>query len=173
MNYYNEIKNKLIDNEIYSKVKDYSKERNRVITYFEIGKLLTEAGGKYGDNIIDEYSKKLIIEVGKKYNRSTLFRMRQFYNVFNNEKVAPLVQQLSWGHCLILLPIKNIDKINYYIKQISNRNLSKRQLEEIVKNNEYERLPIETKNKLMYEEKIGVKDLVSNPILIKNKNNIE
>ena len=47
MNYYNEIKTKLIDNEIYSKVKDYSKERHKVITYFEIGKLLTEAGGKY------------------------------------------------------------------------------------------------------------------------------
>ena len=28
MNYYDEIKNKLIDNEIYSKVKDYSKERH-------------------------------------------------------------------------------------------------------------------------------------------------
>ena len=28
MNYYNEIKNKLIDNEIYARVKDYSKERN-------------------------------------------------------------------------------------------------------------------------------------------------
>ena len=49
MNYYNEIKNKLIDNEIYSKVKDYSKERHKVIIYFEIGKLLTEAGGRYGD----------------------------------------------------------------------------------------------------------------------------
>lgn len=34
MNYYNEIKNKIIDNETYSKVKDYSKERHRVITYF-------------------------------------------------------------------------------------------------------------------------------------------
>jgi hypothetical protein len=66
MNYYNEIKSKLIDNEVYSKVKDYSKERHKVITYFEIGKLLKEAGGKYGDNIIDEYSKKLVIEVGKK-----------------------------------------------------------------------------------------------------------
>ena len=44
MNYYNEIKNKLIDNEIYSKVKDYSKERHKVITYFEVGKLLDEAG---------------------------------------------------------------------------------------------------------------------------------
>ena len=48
MNYYNEIKNKLIDNEIYLKVKDYSKERHRVITYFEIGRLLYEAGSKYG-----------------------------------------------------------------------------------------------------------------------------
>ena len=44
MNYYNEIKNKIIDNEIYSKVKDYSKERHKVITYFEIGRLLKEAG---------------------------------------------------------------------------------------------------------------------------------
>ena len=90
MNYYNEIKNKIIDNEIYAKVKDYSKERHKVITYFEIGRLLNEAGGKYGDNIIEEYSKKLVIEVGKKYNRWTLFRMKQFYKIFNNSKVSTL-----------------------------------------------------------------------------------
>ena len=65
MNYYNEIKKKIIDDEVYSKIKNYSKERHRVITYFEIGKLLKDAGGKYGDNIIDEYSKKLVVEVGK------------------------------------------------------------------------------------------------------------
>ena len=173
MNYYNEIKNKIIDNEVYSKIKDYSKERHKVITYFEIGKLLTEAGGKYGDNIIEEYSKKLVIEVGKKYNRSTLFRMKQFYNVFSNEKVAPLVQQLSWSHCLILLPIKNINEINYYINQVSKRNLSKRQLEEIVKNNEYERLTVATRNKLINKDRVEVKDLVPNPILIRNRNNTE
>jgi len=95
VNYYNEIKNKIIDNEVYAKIKDYSRERNKVITYFEIGRLLTEAGGKYGDNIIDEYSKKLILEVGKKYNRRTLFRMKQFYNVFSNEKVSTMLTQLS------------------------------------------------------------------------------
>ena len=65
MNFYNEIKIKLLDNEIYSKVKDYSKERHKVITYFEIGKLLSDAGKKYGKNIIKQYSEKLIIEVGK------------------------------------------------------------------------------------------------------------
>lgn len=65
MNYYEEIKNKIIDNKIYSKVKDYSKERNTINTYFEIDRILTETGGKYGDNIIDEYSKKLVVEVDK------------------------------------------------------------------------------------------------------------
>ena len=173
MNYYNEIKNKIIDNEVYSRIKDYSKERHKVITYFEIGKLLNEAGGKYGDKIIDEYSKKLVKEVGKKYNKRTLFRMKQLYNIFNDEKVSPLVTQLTWTHYLILLSIKNKNAIYYYIDQVSKRNLSKRQLEKIIKLNEYERLPIETKNKLINEEKINVKDLIPNPILIRNKNNIE
>lgn len=43
MNYYNEIKSKLIDDEIYSKVKDYSKENHTLITHYEVGKLLLEA----------------------------------------------------------------------------------------------------------------------------------
>ncbi len=118
MNYYEEIKNKIIDNEIYSKVKDYSKERNTVNSYFEIGRLLTEAGGKYGDNIIDEYSKRLVVEVGKKYNRRTLFRMKQFYKVFSDEKVSPMATQLSWSNCRLLLSIKDYNEINYYINQI-------------------------------------------------------
>ena len=79
MNYYNEIKNKLIDNEIYIKVKDYSKERHKVISHYEVGKLLFEAGKHYGENIIGSYSEKLQIEVGKKYNERTLRRIRQFY----------------------------------------------------------------------------------------------
>ena len=73
LNYYNEIKNKLIDDEIYQKTKDYSKEKHRVITYFEIGKLLSEAGKHYGENIIGKYSEKLMVEVGKKYNKKNTF----------------------------------------------------------------------------------------------------
>lgn len=149
MNYYNEIKNKLIDNELYSKIKDYSKEKYKVVTYVEIGKLLNEAGNKYGEDIIGKYSLMLKEEVGKKYDKSTLFKIRKFYLVFSDEKVAPLVPQLSWSHCLILLSLKNIDKINYYINQISNRNLSKRQLQAAIKNKEYERLDEMTKNKII------------------------
>ncbi len=172
MNYYNEIKNKLIDNEIYSRVKDYSKERHKVITYFEIGRLLNEAGGKYGDNIIEEYSKKLIVEVGKKYNRRTLFRMKQFYNKFNNTKVSTLWTQLTWSHLRLLFNLES-DSMNYYIKEIIDKHLSVRELEFKIKSNEYERLPIETKNKLISKDTVDVKDLVPNPILIRNMNNIE
>ena len=173
MNYYEEIKNKIIDNETYERVKDYSKERHRVIIYYEIGKLLNEAGGKYGANIIKQYSKKLVIEVGKKYNRRTLFRMRQFYRTFSNEKVSTLSTQLSWSHYSELLSIKNADKLSYYLNLSIIQNIGVRELREKIKSKEYERLSDETKNKIIKEEKLEVKDLVPNPILIKNKNNIE
>lgn len=173
MNYYNEIKNKLVDNEIYSKVKDYSKEKHKVITYFEIGKLLNDAGGKYGDNIIDEYSKKLVVEIGKKYNRRTLFRMKQFYSMFSDEKVSQLASQLSWSHYVELLPLKNIDEIRYYINVCREQNIGRDLLREKIRNNEYNRLPIETKNKLILDNKIEAKDLVPNPILIRNNDKKE
>ena len=173
MNYYNEIKNKIIDNEIYSKIKDYSKERNTVITYYEIGRLLNEAGGKYGDNIINEYSKKLVIDVGKKYNRRTLFRMRQFYNVFTNEKVSPLATQLTWSHYTELLPIKDQNKMMYYLNISIEQNLSRNDLRNKIKSKEYERLDENTKNKLINNEKPNIIDSIKNPILIKNSNNYE
>ena len=97
INYYNEIKNKIIENELFSKVKDYSKEKHKVIVYYEIGKILFEAGWKYGDAIIEEYSKKLVLEIGKKYNKRTLFRMKQFYKVFSNEKVIIFRRGFSYG----------------------------------------------------------------------------
>ena len=173
MNYYNEIKNKLIDNEIYSKVKDYSKERYKVITYFEVGKLLDEAGSKYGDNILNDYSNRLAVEFGKKYNERTLRRIRQYYRIFKDEKRSPLATKLSWSHYSELLSIKDENELIYYINIAYERNLSKRELREIIRNKEYERLPIETKNKLMFDDNIDIKDLVPNPILINNKNDVE
>ena len=173
MNYYEKIKNKIIDNETYERVKDYSKERHRVITYYEIGKLLNEAGGKYGANIIKQYSKKLVIEVGTKYNERTLRRMRQLYLLFKKQKWSPLATKLSWSHYSEVLSIKDEDKLMYYINACISKNLSKMELREKIKSKEYERLPDKTKNKIIKEEKLEVKDLVPDPILIKNKYNIE
>ena len=90
MNYYNEIKKELINNEIYKKVKDYSKNRNDLNTYYNVGKLIIEAQGgeeraKYGDNLIKEYSKKLTKDFNYRFNSRILWRSRKFYLLFSKE----------------------------------------------------------------------------------------
>ena len=176
MNYYNEIKNELINNEVYKRVKDYSKNKNELSTYYNVGKLLIEAQGgeeraKYGDGLIKEYSKKLSEELGGKYNITTLKRMRQFYLII--EKGATLWHQLTWSHYRELLTFDNIDEINYYIKQTEIYNLSVRELREKIKSKEYQRLDDNTKLKLINKEETVVSDFIKNPIVIKNKYNID
>ena len=170
MNYYEEIKNKIIDNEIYCKVKDYSKERNTVSTYFEIGRLLTEAGGKYGDNIIDEYSKRLVVEVGKKYNSRTLRRIKQYYKTFSDEKWSTVSTKLTWSQYVELLPIKNENKLWYYLNICIKYNIGVRELRYRIRSKEYERLSESAKIKFIENEQPSLPDLVKNPILIKNTN---
>ena len=167
MNYYNEIKEKLIQSEIYDRVKDYSKERNKIKVYFEIGKLLSKAGKEYGKNIIKQYSEKLVIEVGKKYNISTLYRMRKFYEIFSNEKLSTVWPKLSWSHYRELIRLKSIDEIKYYITISEEQNLSQRQLYNRIKIHEYDRLNDETKNKLKNHKQLKIDDLIPNPITIK------
>ena len=173
LNYYDEIKEKLLKNEVYESVKDYSKERNKVLTYFEVGKLLSEAGKEYGKNIIGSYAEKLVNEVGKKYNLRNLYNMRKFYELFSMAKLHPLGSILLWSHYRELLSLKNIDEINYYIKICEQRNFGVRELKKIIKSNEYERLSEDTKNKLVTNEELKLRDLVPDPLLIKSEFNIE
>jgi len=170
MNYYNEIKDTLLKNEIYKRAKDYSKNKSDLNAYLEVGRLLVEAQGgeeraKYGNRLIKEYSTKLTKELGRGYTYTNLSRMRQYYLL--SQKIAPLAQQLTWSHYVELLPFKNIDKIKYYIYITNQFNLSKRELREIIKSNEYERLGKEFK---IEEEK--VESLIKNPIIIKSKENV-
>ena len=76
---------------------------------------------------------------------------------------------MSWTHYCILLPLNDINKINYYIKITEEQNLSVRKLRDRIKSREYERLDDNTKSKLINKEKVNVGDLIKNPILIRNK----
>ena len=170
MNYYNQIKEELLNNEIYKKVKDYSKNKNDLITYYNVGKLIVEAQGgetraKYGDNLIKEYSLKLTKELGKGYSVMNLKNMRKFYLFQKRQTVSG---QLSWSHYIELLSIDDINEINYYINICEQNNLSVRQLRNKIKNNEYERLPDKTKNNLIKQNDIKIQDMIKNPIIIKN-----
>lgn len=171
MNYYNKIKTKLIENKNYARIKDYSKERYKLNTYYEVGKMLSEARKQYGENIIGKYANQLQIEVGKKYNQRTLYRMRKTFEVFSNEKLTPMVSKLNWSHCIVLITLKKTNEIIYYCNQISQRNLTKRELIECIKNKEYERLDEETKIKLINQEEPTLQDFIKNPLVIRNKSN--
>ena len=166
MNYYNEIKQQLINNEVYKKVKDISKNRSDLTTYYNVGKLLSEAGKNYGEGIMKKYSIKLTEELGKGYNTSSLKRMRQFYIMV--QKSATLSHQLVWSHYVELLSLKDLNKINYYIKITEDWNLSVRELRKRIKSNEYERLDDKAKAMLIKKEEPKAEDLIKNPILIKN-----
>ncbi len=166
INYYKEIKQELINNEITKRVKDYSKNRSDLNTYYNVGKLLSEAGKHYGEGIIKEYSKRLTSELGKGYNFSSLKRMRQFYLIVS--KSATVSHLLTWSHYVELLLLDNINEINYYVQISLTQNMSVRQLKERIKNKEYDRLDEKTKEKLINNEESKVNDLIKNPILIKN-----
>ena len=166
MNYYEKIKNELINNELYKKVKDYSKNRSDLNTYYKVGKLLNDAGKSYGEGIIKKYSDRLTKELGKGYGLSNLKNMRRFYNIAKSQTVSDL---LSWSHYVELLKIDDINKINYYIRITEEQNLSVRKLRDRIKSSEYERLDDNTKEKLINKEEVNTGDLIKDPILIRNK----
>ena len=173
MNYYENIKTEILNNEITKKVKDYSKNKSDLTTYYNVGKLLSEAGKCYGEGIIKEYSERLSKDLNINYNERTLFRIRQFYLLIVQQKVSTLSTQLTWSHYVELLKLNDNIKINYYISICEQQNLSVRQLRERIKNKEYERLDSKTKYKLIKNEDTKVDDFIKNPIIIKNNLNYE
>ncbi len=58
-NTYQLIKNKVLNHEVYQNVKDYSKAKEKMNTYLEIGELLKDVDTKYGKGVIKEYSRRL------------------------------------------------------------------------------------------------------------------
>lgn len=173
MNYYNEIKNEIIDIETYKKVKDYSKNKKELEGYYKIGKLIIEAQGgeekaSYGNKLIKEYSKKLTRELGKGYSWRNLYNMRLYYLFFSkNEILQPVAAILPWTHYSIMLPLKDANKIKYYINECRRNNLGKRDLQKAIKNKEYERLDEETKEKIIKDGDFEIGNFIKKPILIK------
>jgi len=168
-NIYQLIKSKVLNHEIYQNVKDYSKAKEKMNTYLEIGKLLKDIDTKYGKSVIKEYSNRLTADFGRKYTASLLYKIKQFYNII--EKVPTLSGKLTWSHWYEMLSINDFNKIIYYVNQSEINNLDVRTLRKKIKSNEYERLDKNTKEKLISKDEISAVALVKNPIFIKNSRN--
>ena len=170
MNYYKEIKNEIINNEVTKRIKDYSKNKSDLGRKYKIGKLLSKAGKHYGEGIIKEYSRKLTSEFGKGYTPTRLKYCRRFFEVFS--KCPTMSDDLTYSHYCEIIWFDN-NEMNYYIDISKTQRLSVRELRDRIKNKEYERLPEETRLKLINKDDINVIDEIKNPIIIKNYNKYE
>ena len=163
-NYLENIRGYIISEQARTIVRDYNANKSKLETYYNIGKELSEAGKHYGEGIVKKYAIELTKEFGKGYSVSSLKRMRQFYILF--EKGAALPHQLTWEHLRLLLPLKNVEEIDYYIHVAIRSNLSYRKLAERIKSDEYGRLPLETKIKLKESKEVNEKDMVPSTIFV-------
>ena len=174
MNYYDEIKNILVDNAIGRKVREYKSNQKDVESYYNVGKLLVEAQGgeeraKYGDGLIKEYSKRLTSELGKGYSVRSLTNMRTFYIFI--QKWQPLVAKfkyvnVTWSNICEILYLKDINEIEYYLDLANKLCLTKRELKTKIRSNEYNRLPQETKEKLKNSNEVSSSEKVPSPVIL-------
>ena len=167
-NYLENIKNEIINGNAKVIAKNYQINNVKLTMNYNIGKELAEAGKHYGEGIVKKYAKELTVEFGKGYTFTELTRMKQFYDL--SQKVAPVGQLLTWSHYKLLLPLKNVEEIKYYISITKRDNLSKRALAERIKSNEYGRLSTETKESLLNKEELSIiQSVPSSIVLVPNK----
>ena len=176
MNYYNEIKSILVDNAIGRKVREYKSNQKDLESYYNVGKLLVEAQGgeeraKYGDGLIKEYSKRLTSELGKGYSIQNLKDMRKFYQLI--QKSQPLAVQfkninITWSNVCEIMRLTNVEEIKYYLNLSNRLCLTKRELRKKIKLDEYNRLPVEVKEKLKSKEVVSTSEKVPSPVVLQD-----
>jgi len=170
--YTEKIKNLIETNIIQNKARSLEKEKDKLITNYNIGKEIVNARNedkiKYGNNYIKNLSIELTRLYGKGYDYSNLQKMRKFYTLFPN--VGSLTPHfITWTHMVKIITIKNENKRNYYINLVNKNNLSVRKLKEEIKNQAYERLDNKTKEniEIIPEDKtVQIIDFIKDPLLI-------
>lgn len=116
-----------------------------ILMYQEVGKYISEKskeasyGSNFVENIADFFSENYPELKG--FNRRGLYRMKQFYELYkDDEKVSPLVTQLSWtNHLKIMSGSKSKEERQFYIELAVREKYSKRELERQMDSGYYER----------------------------------
>lgn len=114
--------------------------------YWRIGQYISNkiAVSEWGDGVVKqlaEYIEKSSPDT-KGFSDKNLWRMKQFYETYKDadEKLSPLVRQISWTSNLIILSrTKSMEERAFYLNLCVNERLTKRQLERQIDSALYER----------------------------------
>jgi len=142
--------------------------------YFRIGKLIAE-NSKYGNNFINELSKKLKLEFPENngYSPRNLARMRKFYETYKDFSILPpAVAKLPWTHNFILIEkIKDFDKRMWYAQKCIENGWSKIVLEHQIDLQLYERQADSSKKLTNFENSLPApqselsRDIIKDPYI--------
>ena len=143
---YNEQFQKVVNIIESAKERAYRKVNEELITmYRDIGEYISKQSknSSYGDAFVQklaDFFSENYPEL-KGFNRRGLYRMKQFYELYKGEeKVSPLVTQLSWSnHLKIMSACKTMDERIFYMNMCIKERLSKRELERQIDSGYYER----------------------------------
>ena len=103
--------------------------------YWQVGAIISNKmkAAVWGDGVVDTLAKHLATTQPnlKGFTRRNLFRMRQFYETYQDDKiVAPLVRQLPWTHNLTILSRSKVsEEREFYLKMAVQERWSSRDLE--------------------------------------------
>lgn len=143
---YGEQFEKIVDIIESAKERAYRKVNEELILmYRDIGEYISvqSENAEYGDAFVQKLADFFATNYPdlKGFNRRGLYRMKQFYELYkDNEKVSPLVTQLSWSnHLKIMSACKTMDERIFYINMCIKERLSKRELERQIDSGYYER----------------------------------
>ena len=122
-----------------------------VLMYRDIGEHISKLSqdAEYGDAFVQKLADFFAENYPdlKGFNRRGLYRMKQFYELYkDNEKVSPLVTQLSWtNHLKIMSACKSMAERIFYMNMCIKEHLSKRELERQIDSGYYERYVLSQK----------------------------
>lgn len=103
--------------------------------YWQVGAYISNKikAAEWGDGVVDALARHLAITQPnlKGFTRANLFRMRQFYETYQDDKiVSALLRQLPWTHNLIILSqSKRAEEREFYLRMAIQERWSKRELE--------------------------------------------
>ena len=138
---------KEIKQKIYSAKTKAVLSANRLMIelYYDIGKEIVSKQEKlgWGKSVVEEMSKELIDEFGKKsgYSTQNLWYMRQFYLSYKDfPNLQQLVGEIPWGsNILIFSKCKDIKEREYYIKKTIEFGWNRNVLMHQIKSNLFQR----------------------------------
>lgn len=107
--------------------------RELISLYWEIGKRIVEKQekGDWGESVVENIAGDLAIAFPeiKGFSKDNIWRMRKFFLTYrHSEKLAPLVQELSWTNNLLILEnTENHYEREFYLKMTVKERWSKRE----------------------------------------------